>query len=51
MTDLFKKAERALLLCDAIKSNKFEPCNLFETSCSRTKQTKVGHVNSRQNNS
>ena len=42
MTDLFRKAERASLLCDAIESNKFEPCNLFETSCSRANKPRLG---------
>ena len=34
MTDLFKKAEKASLLC--------EPCNLFETSCSRANKSRLG---------
>ena len=42
MTDLFRKAERASLLCDAIEANKFEPCNLCETSCSTANKPTLG---------
>ena len=41
MTELFKNAERAPLLCEAMESNNFEPCLLHETSCSRAKKTKL----------
>ena len=42
MTDLFRKAERTSLLCDAIESDKFEPSNLFGTSCSRANKPRMG---------
>ena len=38
MAEAFRKADRALLFCEAVESNKFEPCKLFETSCTRLKE-------------
>ena len=37
MAEAFRKADRALLFCETVESNEFEPCKLFETSCSRLK--------------
>ena len=38
MAEAFRKVHRALLFCESVESNKFEPCKLFETSCSRLKE-------------
>ena len=38
MAEAFRKADRALLFCESVESNEFEPCKLFETSCSRLKE-------------
>ena len=38
IAEAFRKADRALLFCEAVESNKFEPCKLFETSCTRLKE-------------
>ena len=41
MTEAFRKADRASLFCEALESNNYEPCNLFETSCTRVKRRKL----------
>ncbi|XP_046863896.1 uncharacterized protein LOC124457764 [Xenia sp. Carnegie-2017] len=35
MADAFQKVNRASLLYEAFKSNEYQPCNTFETSCNR----------------
>ena len=38
MAEAFRKANKALLFCQSVESNEFEPCQLFEASCSRLKE-------------
>ena len=38
MAEAFRKADRALVFCESVESNEFEPCKLFKTSCSRLKE-------------
>lgn len=38
MSEAFRKGDKALLFCERVESYEFEPCRLFETSCSRLKK-------------
>ena len=40
MANVLREAERASQLCDALESNNYEPCDMFETSCAKAKRTK-----------
>jgi len=35
LTEKLRSAGKASLFCEALESNQFQPCKLFETSCSK----------------